>query len=96
MEELLKEQPEEGKQKGKKKSAEKEELKEDSSEALFQELLNSPLSFTLDQLLSLVRMFRDRVYSAVKKSSMKCIKLSMMKQFSGYNQIPISPEEDVV
>ena len=57
---------------------------------MFEELLNSPLSFTLDQLLSLVPMFRDRVYSAVKKSSMSGIK-PMMEQSVGSNLI--SPED---
>ena len=46
----------------------KEEQKEDKSEALFKEMLNSTLNFTLDQLLSLVPMFRDRMYSAILKS----------------------------
>ncbi|MCO5600240.1 hypothetical protein L7F22_054350 [Adiantum nelumboides] len=67
-EEILNDQKEEGKHKRKKRMVEKEEQEEDKSEALFKEMLNSPLTFTLDQLLSLVPMFRDRMYSTILKS----------------------------
>ncbi|MCO5613387.1 hypothetical protein L7F22_067663 [Adiantum nelumboides] len=65
-EEILNDQKEEGKHKRKKRMVEKEEQEEDKSEALFKEMLNSPLTFTLDQLLSLVPMFRDRIWMVNK------------------------------
>ena len=63
-EEILNDQKDEGKHKRKKRMVDKEEQEEGKSEALFKEMLNSPLTFTLDQLLSLVPMFRDQMYSA--------------------------------
>ena len=90
MNEILNDQNTAKKQKRKKKMLEKEEHKEDKSEALFQELLDSPLSFTLDQLLSLVPMFRDRVYSVMQKSSESGIR-PLLKQSVGSHRI--SPED---
>ena len=40
-----------------------EEVKEGKSAALFEQLMETPMKFTLDQLLSLTPIFRDKFYS---------------------------------
>ena len=57
--------------KSKKKEKEvKDEVKvEGKLEELFQELMTTPTNFTLDQLLSLVPIFKDRFLSATRQIS---------------------------
>lgn len=68
------------------KTVKNEEGKKQKSEALFQELLNTPMNFTLDQLLSLVPIFRDRFYSATRKSKLLEV-LKELEQNVGSYQI---------
>ena len=46
-----------------------EEVKEGKSAALFEQLMETPMTFTLDQLLSLTPIFRDKFYSVARNSS---------------------------
>lgn len=72
------------------KQLRKVENSELAAGALFEELLNTPMHFTLDQLLSLVPIFRDRFYSATRMSTVPKIQ-SALKENAGSYQI--SPDD---
>ena len=61
---------------------------EGKSEALFHELLTTPMNFTLDQLLSLVPIFRDRFYSATRKLSEEPLVAQLQKPVESYQVLP--------
>lgn len=66
------------------KELKKGENSEITSGALFNELLNTPMHFTLDQLLSLVPIFRDKLYSVTRMSNVPEIQSALKEKAESY------------
>ena len=70
--------------------AKRMESSEMTSGALFEVLLNTPMHFTLDQLLSLVPIFRDRLYSVTRRSAVPKLQSALKENAESYQ---ISPDD---
>ncbi|KAI5065377.1 hypothetical protein GOP47_0020072 [Adiantum capillus-veneris] len=65
---LMEKDQQQSKLKSKEKGVKKEEKERERMDAFSEELTNSSIHFTLDQLLSLVPIFRDRLYTVMRRT----------------------------